>query len=155
MHDRTLDSQKEGWPGLLDNDEDADFEVLRVSSYSLPQYGTVVVFEDGHFDYTPFPGATAETDSFTYTATDGVASVTGAVDLAIGNQAVMAVDGFYDLHEDQTLNADDPTLLRNDTDADDDVLRVTAVNDGSTAVGQPLTLAPGATPVVQADGRFT
>jgi VCBS repeat-containing protein len=43
----------------------------------------------------------------------------------------------------------------NDTDAEDDAFSVTAVNDDTTKVGQPLTLSSGAIVTLDADGTYT
>ncbi len=67
---------------VLANDSDVDGDGLSVSGVSSPSNGSVVVNPDGTLTYTPeadFFGS----DSFTYTATDGTASVVGAVTVTV------------------------------------------------------------------------
>jgi hypothetical protein len=59
-------------PGVLANDTDPDHDVLAAALVSGPAHGAVILNADGSFSYTPqavFSGS----DSFTYTAGDGIA----------------------------------------------------------------------------------
>ncbi len=61
-------------PGVLANDADPDTPgPLRAVLVSNPSHGTVALSANGSFTYTPAAGFSG-TDSFTYRATDGVAS---------------------------------------------------------------------------------
>ena len=65
-------------PGILGNDSDPDGDLLTPTVVAPPDNGTVMLSEDGSFEYVPdanFDG----TDSFTYEVTDG----NGAADQAI------------------------------------------------------------------------
>jgi hypothetical protein len=89
---------------VLANDSDADEgDVLTVvafnesdSSVGLPvatQHGTVVLNADGSFSYTPGVGIEADTDSFTYTVSDGHGgSATASVTIDIKYHPRVAID---------------------------------------------------------------
>ncbi len=71
-------------PGVLGNDSDSDGDPLTAIEVSGPSNGVLVLNSDGSFTYTP-DSAFSGTDSFTYTANDGlldsnVATVTVTVD---------------------------------------------------------------------------
>jgi len=57
-------------PGVLGNDTDADGDVLSAFPMTDPGHGTVMLYPNGAFIYTPEPGYIGE-DSFTYVANDG------------------------------------------------------------------------------------
>ena len=58
--------------GVLANDSDIDGDALSARLVESPSNGTVVLAEDGSFEYTPEPGFFGE-DSFTYVSGDGQA----------------------------------------------------------------------------------
>jgi hypothetical protein len=60
-------------PGLLDNDYDVDGDPLHAELDSLPCNGNVALSPDGQFTYAPSSGYVGD-DSFTYRASDGMAS---------------------------------------------------------------------------------
>jgi VCBS repeat-containing protein len=57
-------------PGVLENDGDADGDLLAAVLQSAAAHGTVVLNADGSFTYTPNAGFVG-TDTFTYLADDG------------------------------------------------------------------------------------
>jgi uncharacterized repeat protein (TIGR01451 family) len=59
-------------PGVLDNDSDANNDVLKVSQGTGPLTGTLSLHADGSFTYTP-PHGFASMVTFTYRADDGQA----------------------------------------------------------------------------------
>jgi YVTN family beta-propeller protein len=59
-----------GAPGVLGNDSDLDGDVLTAMVVAGPSHGTVTLYADGGFTYTPAASFTG-TDSFTYRASDG------------------------------------------------------------------------------------
>ena len=63
----------EAAPGILENDTDADGDALTATKVGDPAHGTVVLNANGSFTYAPSAGYVGR-DSFTYTASDGVAS---------------------------------------------------------------------------------
>ncbi|WP_081212365.1 HYR domain-containing protein [Salegentibacter sediminis] len=60
-------------PGVLENDTDAENDVLSVILKDGPQYGTLSLNSDGSFTYEPNAGYSGP-DSFTYIANDGTAN---------------------------------------------------------------------------------
>jgi|GEM_PF-1797645 len=78
-------------PGVLANDTDPDQDNLTVniSPVSAPQNGTLALFADGAFDYTPDSGFTGQ-DSFTYQISDGNGgTATAQVLLTVQHQQVI------------------------------------------------------------------
>jgi hypothetical protein len=57
-------------PGVLTDDTDANGDHLTAQAVTFPTQGTLVLNGDGSFTYTPNFGTTS--DSFTYTASDGL-----------------------------------------------------------------------------------
>ena len=84
----------------VNGDTDADNQItgrlfddqLTAHLVSGTAYGTVVLNADGTFTYTPNPGNTTGTDSFTYNVTDGYGgtSNTTTVTLNLGNMNPVA-----------------------------------------------------------------
>ena len=73
-------SQTIGAPGVLANDQDPNLDPFTAVKQSDPAHGTLALYADGSFVYTPTPGYEGA-DSFTYLARDvdgdsNVASVT-------------------------------------------------------------------------------
>ncbi len=130
-------------PGILGNDTDPDGDGLVASIVSGPSDGTLLPAANGSFTYVPnllFVG----TDSFTYTASDGVDAAQATVFINVANAApVAAADGPYSVAEDTTLTVPAPGVLANDTDGDGDPLTAVLVADAANGA---VTL--------QADGSF-
>ena len=106
---------------VLQNDTDAESDVLSVTILTQPSSGIAVVNEDNTVSYTPGPGFSGE-DSFTYQAHDGrydskIATVTVKVrSIPTANDDVASTLKGYGVTID---------VLQNDTDADGDTLSVT------------------------------
>jgi hypothetical protein len=117
-------------PGVLGNDSDPDGDALVVTLISdAPDHGTIVLFPDGHFSYTPAPGF-AGTDSFVYQITDGFGGFDSAtVTINVLNAAPDAVDDFYTTRPGQAVSISVPGVLGNDSDPDGDALVVTLISD--------------------------
>lgn len=133
-------------PGLLGNDTDVDADPLAALLVSGPAHGTLTLYPDGSFSYTPAANWSGA-DSFTYQASDGTfTSNTATVNINVGavNDAPTAVDDAYTTAEDTLLTVDVPGLLVNDPDVDSTTL--TAVLVAGPDHGT-LTLNP--------DGSFT
>ncbi|MFO1064621.1 MAG: SdrD B-like domain-containing protein [Pirellulales bacterium] len=84
-------------PGLLLNDSDVDGDVITSTLVVGPSHGTLTLAANGSFNYVPAAGF-AGTDSFTYTATDGlltsgVTTVSIAVTPIAGSTKFYVVDG--------------------------------------------------------------
>ena len=58
--------------GVLANDSDVEGDALSAQLVNSPSHGTVVLAEDGSFEYTPEDGFSG-TDTFTYVTSDGQA----------------------------------------------------------------------------------
>jgi hypothetical protein len=71
-----------GSPGVLANDTDLDGDSLTVASYIAPAHGTLAIFTDGSFTYTPSSGYVGA-DSFSYSASDGSLSSTSPATVSI------------------------------------------------------------------------
>ncbi len=168
-HDQQLFADAGDNPTLLDDASDVTGATLSITSVNgnaanvgqaviLASGGSVTVQSDGSFVYTPAAGYVGS-DSFTFTAGDsnGDSSPTIAT-ISVTDTAPVAVADSYSVPHDQTLVGDDnanPSLLTNDSDADDDTLSVTSINGSAANVGQAITLTSGAQLSVQADGTFT
>jgi hypothetical protein len=69
--------------GLFSNASDPDGDTLSLVSNTQPAHGSLQVWQNGSFEYTPNQTYTGS-DGFTYTLTDGSASTTGTVSITIG-----------------------------------------------------------------------
>jgi VCBS repeat-containing protein len=70
-------------PGVLVNDTDPDGNSLTAQNASDPQFGSVSLSSDGGFTYTPDPGTTSTSDTFTYEAFDGTVGSQATVTITI------------------------------------------------------------------------
>ena len=125
---------------------DANGNPLAFSVASNPQHGTLELNADGTFTYTPAANFHGQ-DSFTFTASDGVAtSNAAAVQLTIlpVNDAPVAFGESFRIRQAATLTLPPPGLLANDSDIDGDGLTVSV-----------QTAPAGGTLVLNADGSLT
>ncbi|HYR43605.1 MAG TPA: cadherin-like domain-containing protein, partial [Terriglobia bacterium] len=103
-------------PGVLANDTDPDHDVLSAVLVSGPSHGTATLNADGSFSYTPQAGFNGS-DSFTYSAGDGIAVSTPAtVSITVRAVTPAANPDSYTVNQDVTLNVPAPGVLANDTD---------------------------------------
>lgn len=123
-------------PGVLKNDTDVDDDVLVARLQSGPSGGTLSLNSDGSFVYTPNAGTT--TDSFTYTANDGLGdSVPATVVITIvPNTPPVAKNDIAVTRRDTRVTIN---VVANDTDADGSIVPssvkiVAAPARGGTAV---------------------
>ncbi len=131
-------------PGVLANDSDADGDQLTASLASGPSNGTLTLNSDGTFTYTP-TSSFIGTDSFTYTASDGILTSSPAKVTIQVIAPPSAINDSYQVQRDETLNVDSSTgVLANDTIANGDPLTANLVSDVSNG-----TLA------LDSDGSFT
>ena len=72
--------------GVLANDTDVDSALLKASQAALPTHGALFLLANGSFTYIPVAGF-AGTDSFTYTATDGVLTAPATVTIRVDGTA--------------------------------------------------------------------
>jgi len=119
---------------VLGNDKDSDGDNLSVLSFTQPQNGKVTRGDNGQLIYTPNGTACGQADSFQYTISDGnghtaTATVTINVDDAPAdtNIAPVASDDMATAYCDAIVI----NVLDNDSDADDDILKVIGLGDPS------------------------
>ncbi len=129
----------------LPNDTDADGDLLSISSYSHPAYGSVVLNADGTFTYTPNINWYG-TDTFTYTVCDP----SGACDEALVTVEVLPVnDPPVAINDAATTAEEAPVTINvasNDYDVDGNLVPTSA-----SAISDP---ANGSL-VNNNDGTFT
>ena len=107
--------------GVLANDTNADGNALSALLATGPSHGQLTLNPDGSFSYTPTAGFWG-TDSFTYTAMNGmVASAPATVTLTIHSLPV-ANDDAYQTFSGQALTVSSPGVMTNDANADGNAL---------------------------------
>ncbi len=84
-------------PGVLANDTDADGNTLTAAVASQPTHGALLLTSDGAFNYIPADGFIGK-DSFTYTASDGLATSNTAT-VTITVQAGIGLLGYWQFDE--------------------------------------------------------
>ena len=132
-------------PGVLGNDSDPDGNSLTVASNTQPANGTATVNSDGSFTYTPAAGFFGS-DSFSYTATDGLMSASANVSINVN--ATPAASGFsVGVLENSSVVVD---LLGHVTDPDNGPAPLTPAvvtqpaNGSVTSSGGTFTYTPTA-----------
>jgi dTDP-4-dehydrorhamnose 3,5-epimerase-like enzyme len=164
-------STPEGTAVLIDvlaNDSDRDGDALTITEVNGQpiSVGSAVHLVDGNgqplgdvrltsagqLEFTPAPGTHGPVD-FSYTATDGRTPVQANVHVEVTpvNDAPIARDNTVTGTEDNAVTFDPRS---NDTDADGDLLTITAINGQPISVGQPVTLSEGQLSL-NADGTLT
>ncbi|WP_425004344.1 Ig-like domain-containing protein [Mycolicibacterium sp. S3B2] len=121
----TEDSSLSG--NILSNDVDIDGDSLSASLVDGPTHGELVLNNDGTFTYTPDADYHG-TDSFTYSATDGVETSTAAtvaITVTAVNDTPVATDDAVTTNEDASFSGD---VLSNDVDVDGDSLTATLID---------------------------
>lgn len=139
---------------VLGNDTDTDGDTLTVTGVGTPAHGGAVDNGDGTVTYTPDAGYCGD-DSFSYTVSDGTASVSATVTIAMNCPPVAAND-------DATTAEDTPveiSVLGNDTDPDGDTLTVTGVAEPvrgtATHTASTVTYTPDPDVCGPPDDTFT
>ncbi len=132
-------------PGVLANDTDADSDPLSANPVTGPTNGTLLLFSDGSFDYTPDPDFFG-VDSFTYQANDGTAdsnAATVSITVTAVNDVPVADVQSVNTDEDASLAI---TLTGSDVDGDSLTYSVvTGPTNGSLSGTAPnLTYTPNA-----------
>ena len=137
--------------GVLANDTDADGDTLTATKVGDPAHGTVALNANGSFTYTPTSGYFGP-DSFTYTASDGVASSsTTTVSLTIekvDHRPTLALVGDQTTPEMALFNS--LTLAGADSDADTLTYTVESGPTGLTVNGSASSWTP-----TEAEARVT
>ena len=119
---------------LLDNDSDAEGDVLSITAVGDATNGLVAL--DGDTIFYRHDGSETKTGSFTYTVTDGAESATASVTISITpvNDPPIGVDDALAVQEGGTVSVQAIELLANDTDAEGDTLSITAVGDATNGL---------------------
>ncbi len=160
------DSDATAAGNVLTNDVDPDdtLTVTTVGTFA-GTYGSLTIDAAGNYTYTlnnadPDTNALNEgatvTETFSYTASDGTASASANLVIAItgSNDAPNAVDDALSTDEDGALTYVAPGVLANDTDVDSgDTRTVTAVNGSAANIGTEIALASGALLTLNANGN--
>jgi hypothetical protein len=134
-------------PDILDNDADIDGDDLSPELVDDVSSGSLTLFGDGSFEYTPAPGFFG-TDFFTYQAEDPSGALSGLATVTITvveNGVPMSLPDTYTTLLDTPLTVPAPGVLSNDTDLEGDPLTATLVSGA----------ASGATVMLSGDGSFT
>jgi hypothetical protein len=135
---------------LLANANDVDGDTLTATGLAISTgAGTLVDNGNGTWTYTPASNDDSSV-AFSYTITDGTASVAGSATLDITplNDDLVAVADAYSTPEDTALTITASDLATNDTDPEGDALTVTnvggAVNGAVSLVAGTITFTPTA-----------
>ncbi len=132
-------------PGFLSNDNDLNGDALN-SPYTVrgAQNGTLQVFIDGAFEYTPNPDFVG-TDSFVYAVSDGTDTAEAEVTLSIVPaplQTLSAQDDSFEVTANTTFSLETPGLLANDPNPANQPIQVPGY-DYSGANGQLIIFSNG------------
>ena len=110
---------------VLANDSDPDGDVLTLQHVSTAEHGSTQITPDGRVLYTP-QTAYIGTDTFTYRISDGLDVAEGQVSVLVQNAAPVATDDTARLFAGDAIVID---VLANDSDANDDDLRLVSLTD--------------------------
>ena len=157
---------------LATTDDDTQAANLIYTVTALPANGTLTLngaalgvgdsFTQANVDanalgYT-HNGSETAADSFGFEVTDSTTTIEGqsfAIDVAPVNDAPVGASDSYSANAGIPLSVSAATgVLDNDSDAENDVLNVAAVNGSITDIGNAITLPSGATLTLNADGSF-
>ncbi|MEG4543012.1 DUF4347 domain-containing protein, partial [Microcoleus sp. Aus8_D2] len=97
LHDKVLSVPVA--TGVLGNDSDPDSDTLTAALVTGPVNGTIAFNKTGDFTYTPKAGF-AGLDTFTYSASDGAATVPSTVNINVTNfPPIVNLDNYSVLHD--------------------------------------------------------
>ena len=136
---------------LLYNDTDEENDTLRITAVGDAVNGRVLL--DGATIIYEHDGSETTAGSFSYTVSDGTDADTATVTLTVTpvNDPPIAVGDSETVDEGDTLSIEASALLYNDTDEENDTLRITAVGDAVNG----RVLLDGATIIYEHDGSET
>ena len=119
-------------PELLVNDSDAEGEALRISAIGEAESGTVRM--DGTTITYVHDGSETTSGGFTYVVSDGVDTATATVTITVRpvNDPPTASTDTAAVDEGGTLEIQTPELLVNDSDAEGEALRISAVGEAES-----------------------
>ena len=164
--------------GLLKNDTDADGDVLTITGFSIagvtgtpvvgtaftiPNVGSITINADGSYSFTPIANYNGAVPEITYTVSDGKGGLATAklnISVTSVNDVPVAVNDTATTNEDTPLTVTAANgLLRNDTDADGDVLTITGFSiagvTGTPVVGTAFTIPNVGSITINADGSYS
>ena len=139
---------------VLTNDSDDDSDNLTAALVSGPSNGSfsTALAGNGSFVYQPDNDYVGD-DSFVYTVSDGIDTVTATVSITMFNDPPDAFDDYFLTQHDTPLTVNPASVLDNDVDANGDNLTVTLI--GGPLHGSFTTpLAGDGTFVYQPDAGY-
>ncbi|WP_405567899.1 cadherin-like domain-containing protein [Polaribacter sp. Asnod6-C07] len=154
-------------PGLLENDTDADQDVLVVTNFTINgttynvgqtasfSEGSILIFPDGSYNFTPTLNFSGDVPTINYTISDG--NFTSSADLNISVENIPeANDDDNSTIVDLSITEATPGLLINDTDLDGDLLSISkfSVNSLDYNAGQTATFSEGSI-IISANGAYS
>jgi VCBS repeat-containing protein len=134
--------------GVLSNDTDVEGDTLTAVLAGSPAHGTITLASNGTFTYRSSLNYNG-TDSFTYRASDGMASsglATVTITVYAINDYPISGSNIYNMSEDATLTVAPPGFLSNDSDVEGESLTVSYQSYDAPVHG---------TVTVGASGNFT
>jgi gliding motility-associated-like protein len=157
-------------PGILNNDTDADGELLSVINFQinsanfsvgksvfLPE-GNITIQADGGFRFIPATNFLGAFPTINYTITDGTftSSANLTITVILPPTPPLAVDDSNITEKNTPLNVGIPGVLSNDSDADGDTILVSnfSVNGSQFTAGETATFSEGNI-TITADGSYT
>ena len=159
----------ENAPGVLSNDTDVDGDPLIVTQFIVNgitfnagdtatiAQGTISIFSDGSYIFTPNTNFVGNVDVINYTISDG--ALTSSANLTINviypPTALEANDDYDTADISTTLNVAAPGIFINDSDINGDTLNVTEFTIGGVTynAGQTVNLTAGSFTLNQ-DGSY-
>jgi len=127
--------------GVLANDIDVDGDPLTAVLITSTQHGSLILFPEGDFDYTPAPNWHG-VDTFRYHAFDthvysNVATVTITVNSV--NDVPVGRNDAFTMDQDTVLHITTAQLLSNDYDVDGDTLQIVIYTHPSQGTLNPVS----------------
>jgi gliding motility-associated-like protein len=161
--------------GLIPNDTDIDGNTLTVTKYTIAGVvgdqalnstvtitgvGTINIKADGSYVFVPAPNYNGAVPVITYTITDGTATASSTLTLAVTpiNDVPVANPDVNTTAEDVTLTVNAAGgLIPNDTDVDGNTLTVTKYTIGGTdyTIGTSHLITGQGTITINANGSYT
>jgi gliding motility-associated-like protein len=155
--------------GILENDTDANKDFLKVIQFLINgvaytanqtavfDHGTMNILEDGSFTFIPLANYQGDIETITYIITDGKFTSYAKINISVIIPPLppRANNDSYNTFINATLNQTAPGILDNDTDANEDFLKVTQflINGITHNVVETVAIAQGRITILE-DGSF-